>query len=382
MNRFERMRHKVKRAWSHDMTPRSLPLCLRAFVRSCLFVMSSLLIASVACATDLKQGEMAPKIEAQTIDGREVNTAAAADQVQIILFGDLSQDRTHEAARRVAAVISDPRLAGARVQWILVLAKVDGVGQFLESLGGGGAGAVTPMIIKDSDRKVFGAHHVVVLPTTFIVDPARRIAHSMAGMSPRYSDSLADAIDLASGRITKEAFEQRLAGGFQSPHSEGRLRAERLTRLGQHLVERDIQPLAEKQFREAIEADATFTTARLLLARLLLTQEKFDEAEAEYRAVIKSQPRDEDAALGVIEVKIRRPPQSPNALDEAQKELATLLATRADWPRARYVKGLLLEVRGDTAGAAAEYRAAAESMLREAEVRDLSHVELIDEHKE
>jgi cytochrome c-type biogenesis protein CcmH/NrfG len=130
-------------------------------------------------------------------------------------------------------------------------------------------------------------------------------------------------------------------------------------------MQRDMAVMAESKLREAIEVDATYAPGRLLLARLSIEQGKLNDAEAQFRKVLEVQAWNDEATLGLAEVQVRR--GGPAALAAAEQQLAPLLASRSDWPRARYVNGLLHETRGDSAKAAAEFKAATELLLREAE---------------
>jgi len=322
------------------------------------------LTGSRAADGDLKRGDAAPAIDAVALDGAAVKSAEMRGSLLVLLFGEADHQRTLDAQQRIAGVLADPRFTPARPRWLMIVPRAAGEGPLPKTPGSAAASTVEPVTLVDAKREIFGAYHIVVLPSVFVIGGDGKVVHAITGLNHRFADVLADALTFAAGKMSEEEFDRRLHPDAAGPASEATLKAGRLMRLGQHLVQRGMDSMAEQKFREAVAADGDFAPAHLALGAFLLRHDRLDDAEREFRAVLERRSSDDDAALGVIEVQVRR---GGAALDVAADALRPILVRRHDWPRARFVNGLLLEARGDQSAAAAEFKSAAEMLLRQAE---------------
>lgn len=77
----------------------------------------------LALARDVepKQGQPAPLISGQSIDGQSVDTATLNGQVVIIQFAGTDHQRSLEEMTRLAALLHDPKLAAIKPVWLLIL---------------------------------------------------------------------------------------------------------------------------------------------------------------------------------------------------------------------------------------------------------------------
>lgn len=124
---------------------------------------------------------------------------------------------------------------------------------------------------------------------------------------------------------------------------------------------------AEKDLGEVKAADANRPDVVTLRARVLTALGRMDEAEAALKKAVEADPNDADALAQLAELQLE---QGHNP--EAQQLVDKALRVRARFARALYVRGRVLEAKGDMKGAEENYRYALSSDPAFAPV--LSHV--------
>ncbi len=327
-------------------------ICLSATIAALLSA------TSLQAATDLKRGDPAPPIVLDAVDGTRIDTTQMRGESLLVLFGEAGQDKTEKACRLIGAALDSPILADHPIKWILVLSRSSDLKNLDPEVL---ASKRRPIVVHDTQRQVFGAYRTVVLPTAIIVDRRGRVVHALAGLTPRFGDTIFDALLVAAGTMTIERFDQNLRGLSDKQPDEQHRRGERFTQFAKRLVQRGMTSLAEAKYREAIELVPDLTLAQLGLAALLVQQQRLDEAATLYRAVLAHDPQSNDAALGLAFIQLTR--DTP-LVEEAEAFVRSVLERAPSRARAHYLLGLIHEQRGDAPAAAASYRIAAELLLK------------------
>ncbi len=308
--------------------------------------------------TDLKRGDEAPPIVLPTADGGELETARLRDRTLVLLFAEASHGRTRLACRQITVALGTPPLSDEPVEWIVILARGGRAEAMIKDIGTPGR---PPIIAHDVERIAFGAYEVKVVPTVVVVDRDGKVVHAMAGYSDRFGDVVFDAMLFATGNMSLHRFEETLDPATISSADERRSRAQRSVQFAHQLVRRDLLPMAESRYLEALELDPDSLPARMGLGDLLLRQQRYAEAEGRFREVLAVAPDSHEGRLGLALVyALGEPPRTV----EAWKMAEILLRQRPRWARAQYLAGVVHEQRGESDEATACYRRAAELLLR------------------
>ena len=301
-------------------------------------------------------GDTAPTLTFTTINGEAISTDSLRGSIQVLLFGKTDQQLTTSACEEIAHALSDPTLDGIDLKWLYILSKSSDPAQ-AESCAKGTKRQ--PVFIYDSNRQAFGAYSIIALPTVIIIDDQNRFVHFMPGLSPRFSDIFCAAVLHADGRIDRPGFEQVLKPETNKK-SQSRVRAERIIQLARHASKRGLDDMALKQYLRAYEVDPTYTVAALAAGYLYLKQNKLDQAEQTFHAILKLDQTSPDANLGLASVYTAR---RGDFLQKAQLLVSKVLTGNAKLARAHYVQGLIYEASDQTEKAAASYKQAAELLL-------------------
>lgn len=344
------------------ITQRVVPgrACARHTARFFCLALLPLWVGAVAtparAVTDLKRGDVAPPIVAQTTDGTAIDTTKTDGHVLLLLFGDTGQDKTRQACRQITSILEGSNPARSSVRWILVLSK----GSDVDDLSVLQRGKAERRVIHDTTREIFNAYKIIALPSVVVVDGSGKVVHAIAGLSNRFSDIVSDALLLATGRISVEDFERSIhpkANGHPDP---AHVRADRIVHLARQLGRRGMHRLAEAKYREALELLPDSASAKIGLGELYLAQDRPDEAEPLFREVLAVQPDSSEAALGLVAVHVGR---GSEALEEGEQLLEQVLEHHPSSARAHYLMGMIHEQREEIEKAAAHFKAAAELLL-------------------
>lgn len=304
------------------------------------------------------RGAEAPAFTLENLQGERVELAQFAGHPVVLVFGDLQHEGAQKASRELLRVLKDDRLEKQGIVPIFLTAQHAENGELAKLLE---SGHFPALVLHDPARDAFGAYQILVVPSVVIVNAEGVVVHAMPGFLPRFTDLLTQSLLVATGQMSDAAFEASL--GLTDNKSEtdpNALRAERLVHLGEQLLEHGMEDMAEARFREAVEILPGSAAGRLALGELYRARGKADEAEAQIRALLSADPDSVDAQLALARIQIDR---GGSALDEAEKGVRNVLEHHPKTPRAHYQLGLILQARGDDAGAAGSFRQAAELLL-------------------
>jgi tetratricopeptide (TPR) repeat protein len=320
------------------------------------------MVLAVLCGAILsaapRAGSEAPALELSDLNGRQLDGQSLEGRARVLIFGELYHHGTRDACVQVERVLNDPRLAAERITPILIIAQnlpVPELRQQAEGL------PFVGMVLHDAGRRAFGDYRIAVLPTVVVVDARQRVVHSLPGMTSRFSDILVDALLVATGRLSRERFEQTLHPQALESLSEEQSRADRTVQLAGQLARRGLDEMAQEKYAEALALWPTHVEARLGLGRLFIKNRRIADAETQYRKLLEADPDLAEAALGVAFVQAQR---GGDELPEAERVVREVLARDGSHARGHYLLGMIHEKRGREEDAAASYRRAAEILLQ------------------
>ena len=116
-------------------------------------------------------------------------------------------------------------------------------------------------------------------------------------------------------------------------------------------------PVAEKEYRTAIELGKGSSNSWLNLAMFLRKQQRYDEMDAAIRKATTPPVTPPEVLVDAAETLSRAGRDFPLAIELVQRYLAGPLVEEAPAFKAQYLLGTLLEKHGDRQGAARAYRA-------------------------
>ncbi|MFO0829378.1 MAG: tetratricopeptide repeat protein [Phycisphaerales bacterium] len=332
----------------------------RTLARTAAALCASLvaLCAASTWASLPPRGEPAPPVRLKDLHGTEVNARALAPRSIVFVFGELDHPGTVQACAEVLDAMSDPHLEPDSVVPILVVAKKADPAALREQAA---KGRFPALVLHDEARDVFGAYHVLVLPSVVVVNGKGDVVHSMPGFVPRFKEIVTESMLVAAGVDPPSKLEQVIdPNGVPAPTPEA-ARASRLAHLGGELAKHRLYDMAEARFAEALSVSPDSVEAKLGLGNLMLEQKRTKDAEALFRSVLASHADSIDAILGLAAAQLA---EGGDALDAAETAVRGVIGQTVSNARAHYLLGRILEERANLAAAALEYRKAAELLMQ------------------
>lgn len=356
MNRTTTLNRFADTAPERSGAPRASAAPFRAATRWLAGAMAALTLVGPAAAMP-EPGEVAPGFTLTSLDGQRFSLAQFEGRAVVVFFGELGQERTNQTAATIERAIEDRRMVEDEAVVIMIVAHKPEPDDADEAR----PEHLPDLILHDPERQAFGAYRIVVVPSVIVVGTDGRVVYAAPGFVPRFRRLLGEALLVATGLETPEAFEETVHPPADD-RTPSEVRVDRLVRLGEQLRERGLYDMAEGRFREAIGAAPDLPGPHLALGRLLLERGRLDEAEAEFRAALASSPDSVEASLGVAETLLRR---GPDEQADAERILRDALAANPDNARAHYLIGTLHQRRDEHEEAALAFRRAAELLLEQ-----------------
>ncbi len=323
-----------------------------------LYLLPAFTHAHAGTMDDPKHGDPAPQLTLTTLQNEQLNTAQFTNSIQILQFGQTEHEQTQQTIQYIDNALSDPLLQGVSVKWIYILSKGS---QPELALSNAQSHKHKPIIVHDIKREAFGAYGIFALPTVVIIDDQNKIVHFMPGLAPRFQDIVADALLLAADKIDLARFNQTL-NPQHVEENHAKVRAHRFIKLARHALKRGMDDLARSQYARALEVDPDNTVAHIGLGYVLLKQNKLDDADQAFKALLKSEPGSKDALLGLASVHIAR---HGDNIDIAESLVQKVLKTDRHNPRAHYIQGLIFLEKADPQNAAISFKKAALLLLNQ-----------------
>ncbi|UCG32028.1 MAG: redoxin domain-containing protein [Phycisphaerales bacterium] len=320
-------------------------------------------MASARTESLVPAGEPAPELTLATLEGPSVRIADHRGRPVVLLFGELYNTNSVEAASDISTVLHGPPMSELNVSTFLIITQDAPAAQLAAEAADKG---ITLPILHDPQRHSFAAYHVIVLPSLVVIDPTGLVTLSCPGYPLDFQDLVTDALFFAAGQLTEEQFSRRRAAATLAEGPEGPGRARWLSALGEQLATRGSAEMALSKFQEALEIDPDCIPAHIGLGTLMLNSRNLPRSEEHFRYALGLEPGSVDAALGLVQIEALR---GGAELESAHQRLLDLLRRRPDDPRVRYLAGFVAERMGDTDAALGYYRRASELLLYGRELR-------------
>ncbi|MHC4994523.1 MAG: peroxiredoxin family protein [Planctomycetota bacterium] len=314
-------------------------------------------VVSAEGVTHLHRWAPAPDIDLQGVTGERYALQEMNDQVVILVFGELYHHNSVEVCGRVEAVLKDKQFQGASIVPLLVITQAADPDEIRELALEKRVGLE---VLRDTRREAFESYRVAVLPSVVVIDPQKRVVHSIAAIPPRFDDLLTESLRLALGKINSEQFDNVLNPQVVEAGTSDQQRAHRLGQLARQLARRHLPEMAVEKYTEALSLDPSLTSAHIGLGTLRLDQRRLDEAEIHFNQAIAQEPQSLEASLGLAFVLVLR---GGEELEQAQSLVRETLKRSPNQGRAHYLMGLIHDQSGDLTKAAASYKKAAEILL-------------------
>lgn len=307
-------------------------------------------------ATVPPRGGLAPRIELKDIGGTPVKTGELLPRTLVIIFGELS----HEGVRRACADTLDVLAQTAGDAAIAILVASEGVPS--EGLRETAVqGRFPSLILHDPTHEAFDAFHVIVAPTVVVIDGDGKVVHSMPGFLPRFKELLAQAVLVANGDQSPEAFDRFIEQRGPAERAQMK-RAMELVRVADEFARHSLVQLARVRYQEALAAEPLCVQALVGLGELELSVGNHLAAQSRFADAITADPTSADARLGLAMVLVS---MGGPRLAEAESLARAVLQTNTRNARGHYVLGHVNEANGRREAAMHEYRRAAElAMMR------------------
>jgi len=304
----------------------------------------------------LPQGAQAPPLTLQTLDGKAFTLSDHSGKIVVLLFGELYNQNSLDAAKVVADVLAMPAMADTGASGYLIVAQ-DATPDKLRAEAE--KKNVKLPILRDPGRLAFATYKVMVLPSLVIVAKDGTISLASSGYPLDFKDILTDSLLFASGLLSQKEFDRRRNATNEELPPE-QLKALRQASLGDQLILRGADQLAKSSYEKALEAYADCVQAHVGLGKLLLRQGHLAEAEQHFSRALKIRPDSVDAALGMVNIQAMR---GGDELKTAKKRVTALLEKLPNDARVLYHAALVAEKSGDTDSALGYYKKAATILL-------------------
>ncbi len=301
----------------------------------------------------------APPFDLPDLQGTSWNLERLQGKASILVFGDLGNRNTLAALLQIQEIARPVIKDEKQLTIVLISAAKDPPEKIRATLNEKGLNMV---VLRDPDHKSFSSYHVLVLPTTFIIDPGGNVVVSIAGHAFDYAERVTDGLLMADKTIHGEAMERVRTSIPQEEGEDSRRRALRLSRLAERLVQRGFPDLGEDEFKAALELDPKCIAARVGIGRLLILRKRLEEGEAELRKALEIDPQSLEAVLGLAALEVMR---GGEELGSARKRLEMILEHVREEPEALFLLGRIAEAQKDLEGAVDFYKRAALRALQE-----------------
>jgi len=217
------------------------------------------------------------------------------------------------------------------------------------------------ILLHDLNREAYAAYHVVVLPSTVILDAQGNVVLAISGYPLTFTDIMEEAILYAFGKTTRKAFQTPSApDSVLTAISENTVRASRMVSLARQLFRRNYTELAVERYDQALELDPNYVPAQIGIARCQIRLNRLDAAVAQLEQVLKLDPFHTEADLVMASIEIQR---GGSDLRSAQRRLELTLLRSPNNPEAMFLRGMVYETQDETDKALLQYKQAAQILL-------------------
>jgi tetratricopeptide (TPR) repeat protein len=329
----------------------------RFHVPCILALIAMLARAGVARADELrniKAGALLPTYSLPTAGGSTVDSAAMKDNVVVLVYLSADQRSSELAAADSSTVLQ--ALKGEPVKLVHVIVDVDARAYFDRFRA---EHRIDVPLAIDAERSLYHELGLIVVPTTIISDKQGRLAHVIALRGPDYPKLLEAYIRHSLGKLSDGQLRESLKTTTPAEDPNKTIAAAHRA-AAKRFREKGRLDAARAELLQAREEEPQDREVLLDLADIDLANNALDEADRSIAEVLAAQP-DHRRAKQLKGISLYR----HGKLDEAEKILLEALSLNPEPVRVHYFLGRIYEAKGDTAKALEHYREALQKTLHE-----------------
>ncbi len=324
---------------------------------SCLIALAVILSvpASAPAFRAVKEGAEAIAFTLKDLDGRDVEFVPASGKPTVLAFIQLSQERSVDEIRDLAALHEQMKAKG--VAFLGIISGRDDIAAAKKCMAD--LHVAFPILV-DAGQKVYGDYGVYILPATGIVGKDGKLLFEQSGHTREFRDIVGGRLKVLVGMMTETDYRRIMAPPEPVVKSREESEAEKEVGLGKTLIKRGMPEKAGDKFARAVVLDPKNVPARIAYGNSLVSANQCDNAMLQFEAAKKLDPLNKDAQLGIGTVHLRR-----GAVDNAIACIseATKLNPRPE--RAWFWLAAAYEKKGDFPNAVKFYRKVGEKVLAE-----------------
>ena len=308
-----------------------------------------------AAFRNLKEGSPAPPFALKDFDGKDVVFQPASGKVTVLSFVKLSQDRSRDELKDLAALHKE--LAAKGVDFFAVASYTDTAEESKKVL----AELALPFpVAYDKDQKAYGDYGLYILPATGVIGKDGKFVFETGSHGRDFKDMVGGKVKVLLGLMTEDDYRKATTPVESAKKSKEESESERQISLGHTLLKRGMPDKAAEKFAKAVELDPKNAAAHVAFGESLVAQKKYDEALAQFAKAKEIAPASKDAQLGIGTAHLEK-----GEVDKAIQEITEAAMLNPKPEKAYYWLGAAYEKKGDLPNAVKYYRKAVEKLIRE-----------------
>ncbi len=333
----------------------------RHFFRYALFAVTLAAVLAPGTAVpgaafrNLKEGQPAPPFTLKDAAGVDVVFKPDSGKVTVLSFVDLSQERSRDQLKDLAALQAD---LGAKGAEFLTVTKYTNTADEARKAASE-LGLKFPLLF-DKDQKAYGEYGLFVLPATGVIGKDGKFLFDHSGHGRDFKDVVGGRIKVALGLLSEEDYKKLVTPVESAPKSREESEAERELALGRTLMKRGMPDKALEKFGKAVALDPKNLDGRIAYGESLVAAKKLDEALVQFQKAKELAPQNKDAQLGVGTVLLEK-----GETDKAIAEIQAAAMLNPKPAKAHYWLGAAYEKKGDLPNAVKFYKKALEKLIKD-----------------
>jgi len=319
-----------------------------------------ILTMPVQAVSQIKTGQQAPAFDLPVLGSPSVRVTFSAlkGKPTILMFGELYNENTIQAVQDMDQLRRKLEIPKTDFRLYLILAQKAESAALVQMQQ---AKKMNAILLHDLKREAYAAYHVVVLPSTVILDAQGNVVLAISGYPLTFTDIMEEAILYAFGKTTRKTIDTPSASdSVITAVKESTIRASRMVSLARQLFRRNYTELAVERYEQALELDPNYLPAHIGIARCQIRMNRLDAAEAQLKQVLKVGSYHTEANLVMAYIEIQR---GGSDLQSAQRRLESALLRSPNNPEAMFLLGMVYEKQEETEKALTQYKQAVQILL-------------------
>lgn len=304
---------------------------------------------------NVKEGADGVAFNLKDAEGKAVDFKPASGKVTVLSFVKLSQDRSMDQMKDLAAMYDQLNAKG--IEFLAITAYNDNVDEMKKTVSD--LKLKFPVVI-DAEQKVYGDYGLYILPSTAIIGKDGKLVFESAGHGRDYKDLVGGKMKVLAGLMTEEEYKKLNTPVESVEKSREEKEAEKEVNLGKTLIKRGMVDKAGAAFAKAVSHDPKNVVARVAYGESLVAAKQFDNAFLQFEEARKLAPANKEVQLGLGILHLEK-----GALDNAIKVIGEAATLNPHPEKAWYWLGAAYEKKGDLPNAVKYYRKAVEKFIKE-----------------